>query len=273
MSKIVFLDIDGTLVDFGKTVSERTKEALLLAKAAGHTLMLCTGRTRCQIFNELLQDNLIDGMIASAGAYIEYKGKELYHRIIDTEALSGLIERLQANEIPVMLMGKESLYGTEKDLCRIKEAFERQIPGASEHMQENLGVIKVMRDFHVLPAVEKLMFEDSPLSLDRIRELSGRAFDVIPSSFQRKEGCGGEISIHGVTKALGISYLLEHLGVDKKDSIAFGDSYNDLEMLAYVDTGVAMGNAPEEIKKAADFVTDAVSQDGLYNGFQRLGLF
>lgn len=76
----------------------------------------------------------------------------------------------------------------------------------------------------------------------------------------------------GITKASGIEVMLRHLGMDRKDSIAFGDSYNDLEMLEFAAVGVAMGNAPEAVKKAANLVTDEVTEEGIYNGFLELNL-
>ena len=66
--------------------------------------------------------------------------------------------------------------------------------------------------------------------------------------------------------------LLDFLQVDKADTIAFGDGYNDLEMLGFVDTGVAMGNAVEELKAVADYVTDAVDRDGIFKAMKFLEL-
>jgi len=66
--------------------------------------------------------------------------------------------------------------------------------------------------------------------------------------------------------------LCEHLGADIADTIAFGDGGNDVSMLGAVHTGVAMGNAGDALKEIADMVTDHIDEDGLWNGFERLGL-
>lgn len=272
MSKIIFLDIDGTLVDFGHDLTEKTREALLLAKAAGHTLMLCTGRTRCQIFKELLEDNLFDGMIASAGAYVEYKGKQLYEKTIEPKKLSTLVSNLKGRRVPLLLMGRDCLYTTEEDRQTIAESFEREMPGSTEQMERNLGHIVLMEDYTRLPVVEKLIFQEAPCSIEEIGVCIGRDFEVVRSSFQERETQSGEISIAGITKAAGIQYMLDYLNLDREDTVAFGDSYNDLEMLEYVNIGVAMGNAVEAVKQSADMVTEDIKEDGIYQGFLKLGL-
>jgi hydroxymethylpyrimidine pyrophosphatase-like HAD family hydrolase len=76
----------------------------------------------------------------------------------------------------------------------------------------------------------------------------------------------------GVHKALGMDVLLAHLGIERTDTIAIGDSYNDLEMLAHAGVGVAMGNAPEEVRDAADESTGSVDEDGVRQAFERHGL-
>lgn len=272
MGKIIFLDIDGTLVGFDGVLSEKTKEALAYAKAEGHILMLCTGRTRCQIKPELLKDGFFDGMVAAAGAYIEYRGQVLYEKTIEPEALEKLVADLHRERVPQLLMAKDMLYAVEEDWEALKAAFERQVPGSSKDMEKRMGGVVILKDYAELPVVEKVVFEDAPCSFEHVRELIGADFDLVPSSFHQKVTRGGEISNAGVTKATGIEKILKHLHMNQADTIAFGDSYNDLEMLDYAAVGVAMGNAPEDVKKAADMVTDDVNEDGLYKGFVKLEL-
>jgi hydroxymethylpyrimidine pyrophosphatase-like HAD family hydrolase len=76
----------------------------------------------------------------------------------------------------------------------------------------------------------------------------------------------------GVNKATGIDVLLAHVGVDRTDTIAIGDSYNDLEMLEHAAVGVAMGDAPDAVKAIADEVTAGVDGDGIRLSFLRHGL-
>jgi hydroxymethylpyrimidine pyrophosphatase-like HAD family hydrolase len=117
--------------------------------------------------------------------------------------------------------------------------------------------------------INKVVFLGSALTLDDLQREFGEHFDLVPASVP---GFGGEMSMRGVHKASGIEAALAHLGIDRADSVAFGDGFNDLEMLAYVGVGVAMGGAPPEVVAAADRVTGAPEDDGIHNGFVQLGL-
>jgi len=82
----------------------------------------------------------------------------------------------------------------------------------------------------------------------------------------------GDFTQKHVTKASAVAVLLERLGLNQEDTFAFGDSFNDIEMLQYCQTGIAMGNAAEELKAVADHVTNAVTEDGIFNAFKHFGL-
>ncbi len=86
-------------------------------------------------------------------------------------------------------------------------------------------------------------------------------------------GAGADMVEHCCSKARGLELLCEHYGVDRKDTWAFGDSENDIELLQAAGTGVAVGNAMEETKQAADYVTDDIWHDGIYKACEALGLF
>ena len=92
------------------------------------------------------------------------------------------------------------------------------------------------------------------------------------ASYNMPDENNGEISLSGITKSYGMQKMLDFLHVDRKDTIAFGDGYNDLEMLQFVENGVAMGNAVDDLKAVADYVTDSVDQDGIYKAMKELGL-
>ena len=79
-----------------------------------------------------------------------------------------------------------------------------------------------------------------------------------------------EIIERTVSKATGIAVLLDHYGIDRSEALAFGDNYNDIEMLRYVGHSVAMGNAPDEIKDIADSVTEANDADGIYHFLKKI---
>ena len=83
---------------------------------------------------------------------------------------------------------------------------------------------------------------------------------------------GADVIEKGFSKAEGLKRLLQHYNVDPADTVAFGDSLNDLELLKECALGIAMGNGREELKKAADYVTDPIGEDGVWNACVRFGL-
>src|SRR5699024_4905468 len=82
----------------------------------------------------------------------------------------------------------------------------------------------------------------------------------------------GEALMKGSHKATGMQKILEHFKLDQSQSVAFGDSLNDIEMMEFANIGVAMGNGRDELKAVADYVTANVTEDGIYKGLKKLEL-
>jgi len=128
-----------------------------------------------------------------------------------------------------------------------------------------------------LTCVEKLAYYDSPFGIEEIKSLLGDYFEVVTYSLGKApegkpETFHGEINFDGTSKATGIKKFMEIVGAPLSDTIAVGDSGNDLEMIKFASIGVAMGNASEDVKVAADLVTTGIDEDGIYNAFVKLGL-
>ena len=95
---------------------------------------------------------------------------------------------------------------------------------------------------------------------------------VVRASFDEATHYFGEVLIKGVNKGSVIAGVVKYLGAKQEDTIGIGDSSNDIDMLNYVGTAVAMGNALNEVKELADFVTTDVDNDGIWNAFKKLNL-
>ncbi|WP_264757795.1 HAD family hydrolase [Neobacillus dielmonensis] len=120
--------------------------------------------------------------------------------------------------------------------------------------------------------INKISFLGSDLPFEVIKKELETRFTVIPSTVSFFGNNGGELSIPGIHKASGIEKLLQHLKIGKEDTFAYGDSLNDLEMIEFVQHGIAMGNAKEEVKQVADDITNSPEEDGIYNSFKKYGL-
>ena len=106
--KIIFLDVDGTLVDFHGDLPESAREAVLQAKANGHRLVVCTGRLKAQIYPQVLAMGF-DGIIASAGAYVECDGREIYRHVVDSEHLRRITDYFEAADVVTDDVGEDGI--------------------------------------------------------------------------------------------------------------------------------------------------------------------
>lgn len=265
--KIIFLDIDGTLMDFEGQLPESAKMALCQAKAEGHRLVLCTGRVKAQIYPELLKMNF-DGIIASAGAYIECDGQEIYRHVVEKDKLTRLVEYFENTRTTYMLQAKEGVFMTERSRTAMAGHFIHM--GMTEEKMEKVMVADVFLREKLCDCdgVEKMAYYDAPVSMAKIQEALGDYFRVEGASYKSGEGSNGEITCAGENKATGIRRYVAHIGGDMKDTISIGDGPNDMEMLVETAVSLAMGNADSGLKTMADFVTDDVDQDGLWKAFK-----
>ena len=119
-------------------------------------------------------------------------------------------------------------------------------------------------------------YNNADITVDEMQkefdEKIGEYFTVIMASFDEATPYFGEVLIKGVNKGSGIAEVVNYLGAKQEDTIGIGDSSNDIDMLNYVGTAVAMGNALNEVKELADFVTTDVDNDGIWNAFKKLNL-
>jgi Cof subfamily protein (haloacid dehalogenase superfamily) len=201
----------------------------------------------------------------------------LLHRCLTRSEVEHVLGFFDAHGINFYFQANDGIYADSD----VRELLRRLIAGSvtdDEVLAELEGglfgfvdAIKVGVDPYV-PSITKVIYLFSDVTLHELRAEFADSFDVIPSSVPLFGPTSGEMMLPGVNKATGIDVLLAHVGVDRADTIAIGDSYNDLEMLEHVAVGVAMGDAPEPVKAIADEVTAAVDEDGIRLSFLRHGL-
>lgn len=269
--KIIFLDVDGTLVDFHGHMPESAKETLKKARENGHQLVLCTGRLKSQIYPEVLDMNF-DGIISSAGAYVEHEGKTVYHYRMDKQHLQRLIDYFEDKNTAYCLQTEEGVLVTERSKEQILRHFRES--GMDEEKMNKIMVtgIKVDMKLRERTDVEKGAYYDCPEGIGDIQKALGGYFKVEGSSYEKSDGDSGEITCADVNKATGIEHYIQHIGGRLEDTVAVGDGPNDVEMLGFAAVSVAMGNASEDLKAIADFVTADVQQDGIKKAFEALKL-
>ncbi len=271
--KHVFLDIDGTLVGYDSKIPDSALEALKEAQRNGHKMIISSGRPLYMIYPELLSAVDFDGIIAAGGSCVIMNGEVIFESLIEDDALATIIDYFRREGIRFLVQSKDDGF-VEQDFVDIV------IPGMLEAgynkdvVDQAYGKHTVVDDVRRIKGAEKLSYFSSPYSPARISsDLDGRFYVVDFSVGDVKNKASfGEMNNAGVTKATGIEKYLRHVGASLEDTIAIGDSANDLEMMEYAHISVAMGNGTDAVKAIADFTTTAVDDNGIYNAFKKLGL-
>lgn len=271
------MDIDGTLVNDNGVIPESAKVAVRKARENGHLVFICTGRSKAELFPEILEVGF-DGIIGAAGGYIEIGEEVLLHERIKTEDVRHVVTYFNQHGIDFYLESNGGLFASENCKHHIRAIIGNLLSEKPEAKEE---IEKGLQPFHdiliededlVREDINKISFLGSDTPFEVIRKEFLSKFTVIPGTVPFFGENSGELSVPGIHKATAIAKLLQHLKISKEDTFAYGDGLNDLEMLEFVQHGIAMGNAKEAVKKAADDVTDSHDEDGIYNSFGKYGL-
>lgn len=262
--KIVFFDIDGTMVDFPAGMVEplpSTIKALDLLKANGHYAVVCTARAK--VIDSLENQNF-DGYIFSNGNYIEFQNKMIYDNYFSREHVTYLIGLLDRYESQYSLNGHFGFWAsslTHPLMLRQMELF-----GWFPSNTNGKGIDWKAEDVHA--NMTTAMFETEKQMFDCIAELpKDWVVDAYTTGNIRMD-----IHLSGYTKGTAVKHLYEELGIEFEDTFAFGDAKNDIQMFRMVKYGIAMGNGTEEIKAVAYDITDDVDKDGIYNALKKYEL-
>lgn len=274
VKKIIFLDVDGTLVNDNGIIPESAEIAIKKARNNGHYIFLCTGRSKAELFDHIM-DIGFDGVIAAAGGYIEFQNEVIMHKKVQNQDIKHLVKYFDENNIDFYLESNGGLFASKN--C--KEHLRNIIFGDSNldtktRAELEKGMIPFIEcliegENLIRDDINKVSFLGSSIPIETIKEEFEEKFNVISSTVPAFGENSGELSIIGIHKALAIETLLKYLNLSKEDTFAYGDGINDAEMIEFVNIGVAMGNAKEELKKIADDVTDAHDEDGIYNSFKK----
>lgn len=259
--KIVFFDIDGTIYEFGRGTPESTREAMRKLRENGHIVIICTGRPVSSLFPEVLCLPH-DGIISGAGTRVEFGDKVLRNELLPNELLMQTVPRMEKIGCWAVLEGPEYLS------CRLEDErgyeYFRILKRLRDDYPERLKEMELMTD-----RVCKITVRISDMAAfeKMIPELS-RAFELARYEAQPFT----EMMPKGISKADGIRILLEELEIPLKNTYAFGDGPNDVEMLQYVEYGTAMGNAEQQLLAQAKYTTEGMWEDGISHALQRYGL-
>lgn len=273
--KSIFLDVDGTLVSGHATMNPKVVEAINRARQNGHYVFICTGRNKTGIKYELAKADF-DGIIASAGSYIEIDNKVIH---------SVYFNKLLVDKISKVFDENNIYYNYEcTDVTYMSKKMVELFIGGVNFESGNIELEKMMQEEFKKFSIQDLsLYNNQDIhkicfiatdqnDVERAKKQLGDDVNMVIHDIFDATTINGELISKVDNKATAIKQVIDYLGIDKKDTIAFGDSMNDYEMINFVECGIAMGNACKELKEVASRICRSVDEDGIYYEFIELGL-
>ena len=263
MYKAVFLDMDGTLLRTDHSVSEPTQSAIRKLVARGIPVILVSARPLNAILPTAGELGLLDYPIVTLnGGYIVEGEKPVFQAIVDLATTAKVTAEVRPFKATIAYYLQTEWYSEINDPWT---AHEQKIMDVLLKVAPIDELISNWSARHTGP--NKMMVMGEPENIQRIQEhlksLFGESLNIYPSKPTYLEVMEPQAS-----KANALRFLIERMKLGRTEIIAMGDNYNDKEMIRFAGTGVAMGNAPDEIKAVADYVTDTNNNDGVLKALQ-----
>lgn len=260
MIRAIFFDIDGTLLSYRtRSILPGTIEAFRQLRAKGIRTFISSGRPRVLIPPMQLT---FDGYITVNGGLCAVGDNQIILRNpINTDDCRRWLEYVEQHNLVTMCFTENEMF-----INRIDDAVMR----LHDQLGFDMPPIKPIKELYLsceeessstpyqFIAMQPAADDEKVLSIlnhCRMPRWHPAFTDVIPDDS---------------SKAVGIECILKHYGIDREETMAFGDGANDIEMLDYVGTGVAMGNAADIVKQHADYVTDDADSEGILHALQNL---
>ncbi len=274
--KILFLDVDGTITNYDNQIPESCKAAIRAARANGHRAYMCTGRSKAEIPPELSEIGF-DGMIGGNGSYVENDGEVVMHQLITLEQCRHIVDWLHGRGLEFYLESNNGLFASEnfreaaRPVLRVY-AGRKGVPNADELETDDLmhGMVyggELYRDDLNKVSFILSSYQDHLDSIEEFPDLECHTWGGAGET-----ALFGDMGVKNITKAHAVNVLVEHLGANIADTIAFGDAKIDIPMFECCGASVCVGSGGDEAKAAADYVTTDVDDDGIWNAFKHLGL-
>lgn len=253
--KIIFFDIDGTILDDNKQITQSTRRAIRGLQENGIYTAIATGRGPGEM-EWVCEELNINSYVAINGSYAVFNGEEIYLKTMPPEEAIQLTNTVKKNGHAIAFVTHDDTWAFHEDHPLIHsciETLQMSYPRTEKelhiHRPVNQAIVYCEEEYDQ-------MYRKAHPNLEFIR-FHKYGMDAMPK---------------GNSKAVGIKKMIEATGFKIENTYAFGDALNDLEMISFVGYGIAMGNSIAEIKAVADYVTTANTQDGIWNACMELGL-
>ena len=239
--KLIALDIDGTILPKNNQISSETKRLIATAREQGIEITLSTGRHINSIAETFAKElNISFPMVTLNGGEVWTPSHELLARTsFSNENIVFLYELAKEYQADYLGFTNEGLFMKEQ----FPSDFNKHTWLKFVYFIENLSVLNTV--WNILHASENFTLTNSaPINI--------------------------EVNPRGVSKASGLKMICEIMGINRSQVIAIGDGMNDMEAIQWAGLGIAMGNAPYEVQRAADFVTDTCENEGVAKAIEKV---
>lgn len=266
--KLLAIDMDGTLLNSNKEISQRNKEALLKAKEKGVYIVLSTGRIlkSAQYFADTIK--LDNPIVSCNGAVVTDENRNvIFKQSMDKEIVRKIMELGLKHNIYHHFYDYNQFYASQL-VDEVIEFYNPENAKKQNHyidvnLYENIQNVMDNKDLDIF----KFMFLDP--DQDRLSKLRKELELIEQLTIVSSANTNVEITDKGVSKAKGLTVLAEKYNIESKDIMAIGDSENDLSMLEYAGFGVAMSNANHKVVQKADFITTSNDEEGVAKAVEK----
>lgn len=278
MGKYLFFDIDGTLMGKSRKVTEKTKWAIEEAQRNGHRAFLCTGRAPTSISRDL-KEIAFDGIVCSAGGFVIINNEFIFENFMNQYLLTEVMTLFINNRILFTLETKEAIYQTPG----VNEFFDSKHQEDCDKNPELARFLEMRRatenrktisEFDILKTgVTKVCFVcPDKEDLERCIPFLEEFFNVVIFSKEEDDFVNGEIILKHCTKADGMKKVVDYFQAGMEDTVGFGDSMNDYQMLEVANIGVVYKDAPQNLKDLGQYYFIDPDQDGIYKVMKEMNL-
>lgn len=256
--KIIFLDVDGTILLPDHSIQASTKKAIDYVTSQGIHVFLATGRPLHEL-GPIADELGIQSMIGYNGAYAVYQDKAIYQMPMDRSVVTHYLNVASKHNHELVLYTKEANLFTNLDKSYVQRFITYfNIKHNQLYQPAFVDEILGITIMNLSPEQEGLYQTDQPIFFAPVNvEGMTNNYDIIQDH---------------VNKGKAIEHILKLIEIKPEQAVAFGDGLNDRQMLATVGQSFAMGNAHPELFKYAKYRTSTVNNDGIYNGLKQLGL-
>ena len=275
--KAVFFDIDGTLVNDRKSVLKSTKEAIKIVKEQGVLVGVATGRGPFFV-KDLMDDLDLDFAVTYNGQYIFNKDRVLFASPIDKGSLRQIISYAKANQKEIAMGTRQAVVGSRImsfGLSPLSQLVSRFVPKfltrtISNSFNRMVSKAVPQKEKDLLDLINQPIYQVLMLMTPEESEQAAKTLNHL--KFTRSNPFAADIINQGNSKLEGIRRVGKEYGFDLNQVMAFGDSDNDLEMLAGVGMSVAMGNGSSSVKEVAKHITTSNQEGGIHKALEYFGV-